>query len=61
MIERTRKPGHRVTLADDKLFDAASFVGALRASKVTPHIAVNGTVSKLGRVRKTLIDRADRA
>jgi transposase len=57
MIERTRKPGRRVTLAGDKLFDAASFVSALRERKVTPHIAVNGTVSKLGKVRKTLIDR----
>ena len=57
MIERTHKPGRRVTLAGDKLFDAASFVSALRESKVTPHIAVNGTVSKLGKVRKTLIDR----
>lgn len=57
MIERTRKPGRRVTLAGDKLFDASSFVAALRARKVTPHIAVNGTVSKLGTVRKTLIDR----
>lgn len=26
MIERTRKPGRCVTLAGDKLFDAASFV-----------------------------------
>mgnify|MGYP001255421864 CR=1 FL=1 len=25
--------------------------------KVSPHIAVSGTVSKLGKVRKTLIDR----
>lgn len=57
MIERTRKPGRRVTLAGDKLFDAAGFVSALRERKVTPHIAVNGTVSKLGKVRKTLIDR----
>jgi transposase len=57
MIDRTCKPGRRVTLAGDKLFDAASFVTALRTRKVTPHIAVNGTVSKLGKVRKTLIDQ----
>lgn len=57
MIERTCKSGRRVTLAGDKLFDASSFVAALRARKITPHIAVNGTVSKLGKVRKTLIDR----
>lgn len=57
MIERTCKSGRRVTLAGDKLFDATAFVSALRERKVTPHIAVNGTVSKLGKVRKTLIDR----
>lgn len=57
MIERTCKPGRRVTLAGDKLFDASNFVAALRARKITPHIAVNGAVSKLGKVRKTLIDR----
>ncbi len=57
MIDRTCKPGRRVTLAGDKLFDASSFVTALRTRKVTPHIAVNGTVSKLGKVRKTLIDK----
>ena len=57
MIERTCKPGRRVTLAGDKLFDVSSFVAALRARKVTPHIAVNGAVSKRGKVRKTLIDR----
>lgn len=57
MIERTRKRGRRVTLAGDRLFDAASFVTALRERGITPHIAINGTVSKLGKVRKTLIDR----
>jgi transposase len=57
MIARTRKPGRRVTLAGDRLFDAASFVTALRERKVTPHLAINGTVSKLGKPRKTLIDR----
>lgn len=56
-IERTRKPGRRVTLAGDRLFDAASFVTDLRERDITPHIAINGTVSKLGKVRKTLIDR----
>lgn len=34
------------------------FVGELRARGVTPHIAVNGTMSKLGVVRKTAIDAA---
>ncbi len=56
MIERTRKSGKRVTLGADKLFDAASFVEALRVRSITPHIAINGSVSKLGKMRKTGID-----
>ena len=61
MIERSRqwtgKPGRRVTLGADKLYDAASFTGELRARGITPHVAINGTVSKLGKVRKTLVDK----
>jgi hypothetical protein len=56
MIERTRKPGKRVTLGADKLYDAASFTGDLRARGITPHVAINGSVSTLGNVRKTLVD-----
>lgn len=43
-------------MARDKL-DAASFVISLRKRKVTPHVAFDGTASKLGKAHKTLIDR----
>jgi len=56
MSERSRKPGKRVTLGADKLFDAAPFVTELKARQITPHIAINGTVSKLGKPRKTAVD-----
>lgn len=56
MIERMRKPERRVTLAGETLLDTISFVGALRERKVSPSIAVHGTISKLGKVRKALID-----
>lgn len=56
MIERSRKGNRRVTLGADKLFDAAGFVTDLKARAITPHIAVNGSVSKLGKVRKTAVD-----
>ena len=49
-------PVRRVTLGADKLFDAASFIEALRSRSITPHIAINGSVSKLGKVRKTVVD-----
>jgi hypothetical protein len=32
-------------------------VADLRARAVTPHIAINGAVSKMGKARKTAIDR----
>ena len=51
---RTRR--HRITLGADKAYDVAGFVGDLRSRNVTPHIAINGAVSKTGKVRKTAID-----
>jgi len=55
MIDR-HKPRRRITLGADKAYDVTAFVGDLRARKVTPHIAINGSVSKTGKVRKTAID-----
>jgi transposase len=57
MLDR-RKGQHHTTLGADKAYDVTDFVGDLRARGVTPHIAVNGAVSKLGVVRKTAIDAA---
>lgn len=48
--------GHRITLGADKAYDVEAFVGELRARGVTPHIAVNGALSKSGKPRKTAID-----
>jgi hypothetical protein len=45
-----------VTLGTDKLFDAVNFVTELRKNNVSPHIAVNGSASKLDKARTTLID-----
>ena len=47
----------RITPGADKAYDVAAFVDALRDHGVTPHIAVDGRVSKLGTPRKTRIDR----
>ena len=46
----------RITLGADKAYDVEAFVGAPRERKLTPHIAVQGVVSKAGEVRKTAID-----
>ncbi|AOO84129.1 IS5 family transposase [Bosea vaviloviae] len=55
MLDR-RESRHRITLGADKAYDVEAFVGDLRARQVTPHIAINGAVSKTGKVRKTAID-----
>ena len=49
--------GRRTTLGADRAYDVADFVDALRSLTVTPHIAVDGHVTKTGKRRKTRIDR----
>lgn len=56
MLDR-RTGARRITLGADKAYDVKDFVGDLRARKVTPHIAINGAVSKTGKTRATAIDR----
>lgn len=55
MLNR-RPRRHRITLGADKLFDVAAFVGDLQARRVSPDIAINGAMSKTGKVRKTALD-----
>jgi transposase len=55
MLDR-RKRKCRITLGADKAYDATAFVEELRERAVTPHIAINGAVSKHGVVRKTAVD-----
>ena len=55
MLDR-RKRKCRITLGADKAYDATAFVENLRERAVTPHIAINGAVSKHGVVRKTAVD-----
>ena len=55
MLDR-RKARRRITLGADKAYDVSSFVDDLRARKVTPHIAVDGHLTKTGRRRKTRVD-----
>ena len=55
MLDR-RPRRRRITLGADKAYDVADFVGQLRRRRVTPNVAVNGALSKLGKVRKSAID-----
>ena len=56
LVDR-RRSKRRVTLGADKAYDVSGFVADLRARKVTPHIAIDGHVTKTGKRRKTAIDR----
>jgi len=43
------------SLGADKNYDAEAFVEGLKRRGIEPHVAINGTVSKLGKVRKTAV------
>lgn len=47
--------GEGATLGADKAYDVEAFVEELKARKIEPHVAINGTVSKTGKVRKTAV------
>jgi transposase len=55
IVER-RRANRRITLGADKAYDVTPFVEQLRERQVTPHIAIDGRVSKCGVVRKTAVD-----
>ena len=56
LVDDHRSGEGRITLGADKAYDVEAFVHALRERKVTPHIAVDGHVTKKGKKRKTAID-----
>jgi transposase len=51
-----RRRGRRITLGADKAYDVEQFVHDLRNRSVTPHIAIDGHLSKSGTPRKTAVD-----
>lgn len=55
MLDR-RQAHRRITLGADKAYDVTDFIGELRGRDVTPHVAIDGRVSKNGVPRKTAID-----
>jgi transposase len=56
LIDDHRPGEKRITVSADKGFDVEGFVRALRERKVTPHIAIDGHLTKTGKRRKTAID-----
>jgi len=56
LIDNHRLAGQRITLGADKAYDVVEFIEALRECQVTPHIAINGHVTKTGKTRRTAVD-----
>jgi transposase len=58
LIDRRRGANkRRITLGADKAYDVAAFVEELKSRAVTPHIAIDGHLSKTGKPRATAVDR----
>jgi len=55
MLDRRKRRG-RITLGADKAYDVRQFVEDLRDRLVTPHIAIDGHLSKTGKPRATAMD-----
>jgi transposase len=56
LIDARRRKRRRITLGADKAHDVEQFVHDLRDRSVTPHIPIDGQLSKTGRPRKTAVD-----
>jgi transposase len=57
LIDNRRGDGRRrITLGADKAYDVTPFVHELRGRSVTPHIAIDGHLSKTGKPRKTAVE-----
>jgi transposase len=56
LIDNHRSAEQRITLGADKAYDVVEFIEALRERQVTPHIAINGHVTKTGKTRRTAVD-----
>lgn len=56
LIDRRGGRKRRITLGADKAYDVTQFMHDLRDRSVTPHIAIDGHLSKTGKPRKTAVD-----
>ena len=57
MLKAKRKAvGHDITAGEDKAYDTADHVTALRSMNVTPHVTQNNGITKTGKTRRSAID-----
>jgi transposase len=53
---KAQEQQRRITVAEDKAYDTADHVAALRHIGVTPHVAQNNFTTKTGKIRQSAID-----
>jgi len=53
---RSHQLARRITVGEDKAYDTADHVAALRALGITPHVAQNDAATKTGKRRQSAID-----
>ncbi len=53
---QAKRSGKRITAGEDKAYDTADHVAALRKMSVTPHVTQNEAITKTGKTRKSAID-----
>jgi transposase len=53
---RAKQAGRRLTVGEDKAYDAADHVANLRAINVTPHVTQNDGITSTGNRRRSAID-----
>ncbi len=57
LTAKVKARGGRVTVGEDKAYDTADHVAALRAINVTPHVTQNNGAAKTGKQRRSAIDQ----
>lgn len=55
--DQSKRSGRRITAGEDKAYDTADHIAALRKINVTPHVAQNDAPTKTGKRRRSAIDR----
>jgi hypothetical protein len=56
MLKNKAKGSKRITVGEDKAYDASDHVAALRPMSVTPRVAQNHSLTKTGKCRRSAID-----
>jgi hypothetical protein len=57
LLKRQARRWRHITVGEDKAYDTADHVTALRAMNITPHVAQNDSPTKTGKHRRSAIDR----